>query len=66
MASVNQLMSGLNQRLAVLNRKVNFFFAFIGNKLKNFKNLTLGEQISFSFIGAGLLLIMTSIVLFVI
>lgn len=65
MVTVNEIMSGFNQLAAALSRKLNSFFTFIINKLKNFKNLTLGEQISYSSIGAGLLLIITSIVLFI-
>ncbi len=56
----------LNEQLNAINQKINAFFNFIVNKLKNFKNLTLGEQISYPAIGLGLILILTSIVLFII
>ncbi|MDO8655734.1 MAG: hypothetical protein Q7K45_00720 [Nanoarchaeota archaeon] len=58
-------MADLKQSMDQMNRKINAFFSFVGNKLKNFKNLTLGEQISYCSIGAGLLLMMVSVVLFV-
>lgn len=49
-----------------LNQKINVFVQFVVDKLKNFKNLTLGEQISFGAIGGGLFLILTSFILFLI
>ena len=61
-----QLQTRLNQQINVLNQKINVFSNFIINKLKNFKNLTLGEQISFGVMGGGLFLILISIVLFII
>lgn len=59
-------MPDFKQSLDQMNQKINAFFSFIGMKLKNFKNLTRGEQISYGSIGAGLLLILVSVVLFVI
>ena len=59
-------MADFKEYLTQLNKKINAFFSFILSKLKNFKNLTLGEQISYSSVGAGLLLILISIVLFMI
>jgi len=56
--------SQINQQFNGIVQQFNVFFAFIGNKLKNFKNLTLGEQIAYSVIIAGLLLIIISIILF--
>mgnify|MGYP001582915791 CR=1 len=47
------------------NQKITNFFSFIGDKLKNFKDLSVGEQVSFGCIGVGILLILISIVLFV-
>ena len=60
-----QLQTQLNQKLNEVGVKINNFFNFIVNKLKNFKNLTLGEQISFGIIGGGFVLILVSIVLFI-
>ncbi len=57
---------GFKEGLDNFNRKVGYFFSFVAGKLKNFKNLTLGEQISYSAIGVGFILILASIVLFVI
>ena len=52
-------------KLDLVNQKLNAFITFIGNKLKNYKNLTLGEQIAYPVIGLGFLLILVSIVLFI-
>ena len=57
----NQLTDQLNQ----INEQISRFFGFVINKLKNYKNLSLGEQIAYPIIGAGLLLILTSIILFI-
>jgi hypothetical protein len=45
-----------------LNNKINFMI----NKLKNYTGLSLGEQISYPVILLGLVLILTSIVMFII
>jgi hypothetical protein len=60
------LQSQINERLEIFNKNINQLFNFVGSKLKNFKNLTLGEQISYAIIGCGLFLILVSIVLFII
>lgn len=60
------MMNRLNQQLAVLNKHIADFFAFIVGKLKNFKNLTRGEQVSYIAIGLGFVFIITSIILFVV
>ena len=56
---------GFKEKMAAMNTKVNNFFKFIGNKLKNFNNITIGEQVSYSSIGVGLILIITSTVMFI-
>jgi ABC-type transport system involved in cytochrome c biogenesis permease subunit len=61
-----QLQSQLNEQITHFNQQINQLFNFVGNKLKNFKNLTLGEQISYAVIGCGLFLILLSIILFII
>ena len=58
--------SKLNQQLAVFNQKITDGTNFLINKLKNFKNLTLGEQIAFGSMGGGLFLIILSIIFFII
>ena len=60
-----QLQTQLNQKLNEMGVKISNFSNFVVNKLKNFKNLTLGEQISFGIIGGGLFFILVSIVLFI-
>ncbi len=59
-------MPNFKQSLDDMNRNINAFFSFIGNKLKNFKDLSRGEQVSYGSIGLGLVLILVSIVLFVV
>ncbi|MDP3698075.1 MAG: hypothetical protein Q8R47_00660 [Nanoarchaeota archaeon] len=65
MAAFNQVFHDFQQQAALFNRRIYAFFSFLGMKLKNFKSLSLQEQISFGLIGAGLIFIVTSIVLFV-
>jgi hypothetical protein len=55
-----------NAKMAAINESINEFFSFIGSKLKNFKSLTLGEQIGFCCVFIGLVLILVSIVLFLV
>ncbi|MDO8511274.1 MAG: hypothetical protein Q7S55_03850 [Nanoarchaeota archaeon] len=66
MATVNQFLSNFQQQVMLFNRRSAAFFSFLGMKLKNFSSLTVQEQISFGFIGIGLVLIVTSIVLFLV
>lgn len=58
-------LNQFNVQLNLLVKKVKAFFTFIYNKLKNFKNLTLGEQISYVSIGLGLILVIISVILFI-
>ncbi len=55
-----------NDQLTAIKATITHFFSFIAGKLKNFSNLTLGEQISYGSIGGGLLLILVAVVLFII
>jgi len=55
-----------NNAITRINNKINTFFTFLIAKLKNFPNLSRGEQISYSSIGVGLVLIVVSMVLFMI
>ena len=55
----------LQAALNWFNEKVSAFFTFIAGKLKNFKGLSLGEQIAFPCVGLGLLLIVISSVMLV-
>jgi len=57
----NQLTGQLSQ----INGQISHFFGFVINKLKNYKNLSLGEQIAYPLIGAGFLLILASIIMFI-
>ncbi|HIJ10754.1 TPA: hypothetical protein HA278_01730 [Candidatus Woesearchaeota archaeon] len=58
-------MVALKEQFAQWNVQLNENLAFIEGKLRNFKNLTVGEQVSYSSIGLGLMCILTSIVLFI-
>jgi len=64
MVALNQILNNFQQQAALFNRRISAFFSFLVMKLKNFKNLTLQEQISFGVIGIGLIFIVTSIILF--
>ena len=57
---------GFKEQMDVFNQKVNGFIAFIGSKLSNFGSLSRGEQVSYSSIGLGIILVLASLVLFVI
>ena len=56
----------VSQMIDSVSQAFTSFISFIGGKLQNFPNLTLGEQISYPAIGLGLVLVLTSIVLFII
>ena len=64
--SFDDFKDSWNEKMARINESINEFFSFIGNKLKNFKRLSLGEQIAYCCVGMGLVLILVSIVLFVV
>jgi len=57
---------GISDVIDSVNQGFASFIGFVGGKLQNFPNLTLGEQISYPAIGLGLVLLLTSIVLFII
>lgn len=57
---------GFKDQIDEFNLKINGFINFVSGKLKNFPDLSLGEQISYPAVGLGLILILTSIVLFII
>ena len=57
---------GIQNTLQEWNDSINGFFSFMGGKLADFKNLSLGEQISYCCVGAGFIMVIASIVLFVI
>jgi hypothetical protein len=49
-----------------INDQLNEFSAFINDKLANFKDLTLGEQISYPVILVGFILILVAVVMMII
>ncbi|MBT4935267.1 hypothetical protein HOL21_04820 [Candidatus Woesearchaeota archaeon] len=61
-----EVTSGFSQKLNAFNTKINAFFSFIGTKLKNYPKLSIGEKISYPSIALGVILIITSIILFVV
>jgi hypothetical protein len=63
---MSEFQTKVNAQLKILTDQINSFFSFVGEKLKNYKNLTLGEQVAYPTIGVGLVLILTSLVLFII
>ncbi|MFH1275991.1 MAG: hypothetical protein ABIH82_02680 [Candidatus Woesearchaeota archaeon] len=62
----NQLTAQFNQQINLINQNFNILVNFVSAKLKDFPNLTIGEQVSYPAIGLGLVLILISIVLFII
>jgi len=66
MAAFNQIVNNFQQQAMLFNRRISAFFSFIGMKLKHFKALSIQEQISFGLIGIGLVLVVTSAVLFLV
>ena len=64
MALVNQIRSNFQQQLALFNRRIVAFFSLMLTRLKNFKALTIQEQIAFGLVGIGLVLILISFMLF--
>jgi hypothetical protein len=65
MAALNQVLHNFQQQAALFNRRVAAFFSFLAMKLKNFKSLSIQEQVSFGLIGIGMIFIVTAIVLFI-
>ena len=59
------LIDGFKEGLVVFQDKANVFFIFIWAKLKDYKNLSLGEQISYPSIGLGLIMILISAGVFI-
>jgi hypothetical protein len=52
------------EKMDEVNEKFNHFVNFVTGKLKDFPNLTIGEQISYPAIGLGIILIIVSLVMF--
>jgi len=57
-------MANMQQAFAQVQRQLNSFFSFVGNKLRNFKSITRGEQVSYVVVGTGMVLVLISLVLF--
>ncbi|HLC52847.1 MAG TPA: hypothetical protein VJI98_06385 [Candidatus Nanoarchaeia archaeon] len=57
---------GFKDKIDIVNQKINRFISFVSEKIKDFPNLSLGEQISYPAIGLGFILIITSVVMFII
>ncbi|MEW5897461.1 MAG: hypothetical protein AB1668_07235 [Nanoarchaeota archaeon] len=64
MASFKEINGQISGALSAFNQKFNNMFSFLYQKIKNFRDLTLGEKISYSTMGIGLLLILISLVMF--
>mgnify|MGYP003994845997 FL=1 len=60
-----KFLNKFQQFFTQLNLKINNFTNFVVKKLKNYKNLSLGEQIAYPTIGFGILLILVSLILFI-
>jgi hypothetical protein len=57
---------GFKDQIDSINIKVNGFAAFVTGKLKNFKSLSIGEQVSYPAVMLGILLMMVAVVMFII
>jgi hypothetical protein len=57
--------SDINAQLTALGQAITEFFKFLNQRLNDFKNITLGEQISFGAIVIGIIFILISIFLFI-
>tara|TARA_Y100000310_G_C20203638_1_gene588069 strand:- start:80 stop:265 length:186 start_codon:yes stop_codon:yes gene_type:complete len=57
--------SDIDAQLNAWGQAITEFFKFISERLKDFKNITLGEQISFGAIAIGIIFIIISIFLFI-
>ena len=55
----------VNQQMQQFNAAANRFFAFVNYKLSHFSQLTRLEQVAYIAIAVGLLLTLTSMVLFI-
>jgi hypothetical protein len=58
----DQFVDGLNQ----IGEKVNKFLAFVSNKLAHFSELSVGEQIAYGAVLLGIVLVITSIIMFIV
>lgn len=58
-------MVDFKESLDKLNQKLQDFSSFVLDKVKDFPNLTLNEQIGFGVIGGGIVLVLVAVVLFV-
>ena len=65
MATANQVINQLTQQVALVFKQISSFFSFVFNKVHNFMNLKLQEQIAYGVIGVGLVLTALSIALFI-
>lgn len=66
MVALNQVFTGFQQGVALFFRRIAAFFSFLAMRLKNFKALSIQEQIAFGLIGIGLVFIATSVVMFLV
>lgn len=65
MVDLKEIAGEISKKLNAFNQKINNLFSFPYQKIKNFRDLTPGEKISYSTMGTGLVLISISLVLFV-
>ena len=56
----------VKEKLSMLQESFSAGVDFLKGKLSHFKQLSLGEQISYPAVGLGLLLVLVSVVLFIV
>lgn len=59
-------MVDFKELLDELNQKLQDFSSFVVDKVKDFPNLSLNEQIGFGAIGGGIVLVLAAVVLFLV
>ncbi len=63
---MQELNNQINQYLLNLQKKIVAITNFVIGRLKNYAKMTIGEQIAYPCIAAGILLILVSIILLLI
>ena len=59
-------MSSIQDSFAGMQESMRLFFTFIGGKLSDYKNISLGEQIAYPLTVIGLLCLIIAVILFLV
>jgi hypothetical protein len=55
----------VKEQFGAMQQQISSFFSFVGSRLENFTSLSLGEKIAYPAVGLGIVLTITSIIMFV-